>query len=51
MLQSTGFFAAFSGGDGLSRYHTDFHEIQVSIQIPKALDLFRSLHFISCTYV
>ncbi|KAH8489204.1 hypothetical protein H0E87_024739 [Populus deltoides] len=23
-----GFFAAFSGGDGLSRYHTDFHEIQ-----------------------
>ncbi|PNT04599.2 hypothetical protein POPTR_014G132400v4 [Populus trichocarpa] len=23
-----GFFAAFAGGDGLSRYHTDFHEIQ-----------------------
>ncbi|KAL3572425.1 hypothetical protein D5086_026329 [Populus alba] len=22
------FFAAFAGGDGLSRYHTDFHEIQ-----------------------
>ncbi|CAK7348267.1 unnamed protein product [Dovyalis caffra] len=23
-----GFFPAFAGGDGLSRYHTDFHEIQ-----------------------
>lgn len=25
-----GFFPALFSGDGLSRYHTDFHEIKVS---------------------
>uniref|UniRef100_F6HPZ2 Uncharacterized protein n=1 Tax=Vitis vinifera TaxID=29760 RepID=F6HPZ2_VITVI len=33
-LQSTGFFPALIGGDSLSRYHTDFHEIEVSNQTP-----------------
>lgn len=32
MLKSAGLFPAITGGDGLSRYYTDFHEIEVSIQ-------------------
>jgi hypothetical protein len=35
MLQPAGFFPALIGGDGLSRYHTDFHEIKVPVNIPK----------------
>ncbi|CBI32232.3 unnamed protein product, partial [Vitis vinifera] len=30
----TSFFPALIGGDSLSRYHTDFHEIEVSNQTP-----------------
>lgn len=29
MVKSSDLFPAIIGGDGLSRYHTDFHEIMV----------------------
>lgn len=38
MLQSADFFPATIGGSGLSRYHTDFHEIEVSTEIPWNLE-------------
>lgn len=31
LLHFSGLFRAIIGGNGLSRYHTDFHEIKVSI--------------------
>lgn len=32
MLQSSAFLPAIKDGNGLSRYHADFHEIEVSIE-------------------